>query len=137
MELTLRREYAIKVLVHLADSGRLWSIRQVAEELGVSYNHLVKVVHCLVKHGFVESVRGRNGGVRLARAAHKITIGHVIRATGTTAVTNRAAPNVAADDCSLEAILQEASIVHMAVLDTYTILDICEHCRHARDQITS
>lgn len=128
MKLTLRSEYAIKVLVHLARSDRLWSIPQIAQHLGVSYNHLVKVVHGLVKDGFVESVRGRNGGVRLAHAACGITLGDVVRATETAAVTEDMSPKNRDTDCSLEAILREATTAQITVLDSYSIWDVCEHC---------
>lgn len=68
VRLTLYTRHAIRVLVHLAaTSDRLSTISEIAQAYGLSHNHLMKVVHDLRRAGFVESVRGRTGGIRLAR----------------------------------------------------------------------
>ena len=82
MKLTLYTHHAARVLVHLAAApGRLSSIGQIARIYGISHNHLMKVVHDLRKAGFVDAVRGRSGGIRLARPPREITLGDVVRHT--------------------------------------------------------
>ena len=62
-----------------AHHQRLASVAEVAEFYGISRNHLVKVVQGLTEHGFVETSRGKNGGMQLARYAKEISVGEVVR----------------------------------------------------------
>ena len=80
MRLTRQTDYALRVLMHaaVADTG-LDRIDAVAEDFGISRNHLSKVVHSLSARGYLETVQGRNGGFRLSRNPREIEIGQVIR----------------------------------------------------------
>src|ERR1043165_3200087 len=81
MRLTVLSDYSLRVLMYVASMPqRLVTIQEIAQAYGISENHLMKVVHGLAQHGFVTTVRGRGGGIRLARPASKITVGAVIRA---------------------------------------------------------
>ena len=82
MQLSLHADYSCRVLIYLAvaDTGQS-SIEDIASAYGISQNHLGKVVHRLGKLGFIETIRGRGGGIRLARAASEIRIGDVVRQT--------------------------------------------------------
>lgn len=86
MKLTQHTDYAIRVLMFAAskrlDSGAdaLSSIREIAEAYGISENHLMKVVHRLAGLGWLETLRGRNGGLRLAGDPGAIRLGAVVRA---------------------------------------------------------
>jgi len=125
MRLTRYTDYAMRVLFYLgAEPGRLSSIAEIARAYDISQNHLMKVVNDLVRAGYVASVRGRTGGVRLARAASEINIGAVIRQTeeGFDLVecgTCRIAPA-----CGLTGALGQALAAFMAVLDGYTLEDL-------------
>lgn len=80
MRLTLYTDYALRVLMYLAlRHGELATIREIAERYGISENHLMKIVHNLGKDGYVETVRGRQGGIRLARDPRGINVGDVVR----------------------------------------------------------
>ena len=82
MKLTLFTDYSIRVLLYLgARPERLCSIGEVAQAYGVSQNHLMKVVNRLAREGYVESARGRSGGIRLGRAPAEINLGALVRAT--------------------------------------------------------
>lgn len=62
-------DYGLHTLMFLAaHREKLCSVREVADHYGVSYNHLVKVVHRLAGFGYVESIKGKGGGIRLAKA---------------------------------------------------------------------
>jgi Rrf2 family nitric oxide-sensitive transcriptional repressor len=68
MKLTRYTDYALRVLIHLAvHEKELASIGRIASRYLISQNHLMKVVQDLSRAGFVETIRGRNGGLRLAR----------------------------------------------------------------------
>lgn len=82
MRLTDYTDYALRVLMYVgAQAGRLVTIQEIAINHGISKNHLTKVVHRLGLAGLVETVRGRTGGVRLARDPSTITVGAVVRLT--------------------------------------------------------
>jgi Rrf2 family nitric oxide-sensitive transcriptional repressor len=82
MRLTDHTDYALRVLIYLgAAGGRLATTDEVATLHGISRNHLTKVVNQLGHAGFVETVRGRAGGIRLARAPSDIMLGDVVRRT--------------------------------------------------------
>ena len=81
MRLTSFSDYTLRVLIYLAlNQDRLATIQSIADSYGISENHLMKVVHRLAQHGFVETVRGRGGGLRLGGPADGIRLGAVVRA---------------------------------------------------------
>jgi Rrf2 family nitric oxide-sensitive transcriptional repressor len=82
MRLTDYTDYALRVLMYLgAQANRLVTIQEIADVHAISRNHLTKVVHHLGQAGLVETVRGRAGGIRLARDPATISIGSVVRLT--------------------------------------------------------
>jgi Rrf2 family nitric oxide-sensitive transcriptional repressor len=130
MRLTMRTDYALRVLIHLAlGRERLGSIRSIALSYNISENHLMKVVHGLVQKGFIESTRGRGGGIRWARHASAISIGDVVRELEddlSIVECFRAKANgcTITRACRLKPILFEALNAFLAVLDRYTIADL-------------
>jgi Rrf2 family nitric oxide-sensitive transcriptional repressor len=80
LQLSLHADYACRVLIYLAAKQvQRSSIEEIANAFKISENHLVKVVHRLGQLGFIETTRGRNGGIRLARDPELIAMGDVIR----------------------------------------------------------
>jgi Rrf2 family nitric oxide-sensitive transcriptional repressor len=80
MQLTLYTDYGLRVLIYLAtEPDRRVTVGEVAESYGVSHNHLVKVVQELVELGYIETVRGRGGGMQLLREPADIRVGDVVR----------------------------------------------------------
>src|SRR5690242_21638599 len=76
MRLTRYTDYAMRVLIYLGvQPDKVCSIAEIARAYGISHNHLMKVAHDLGRSGYVESVRGRTGGVRLARSTESINVG--------------------------------------------------------------
>jgi Rrf2 family nitric oxide-sensitive transcriptional repressor len=113
--------------MHLAaEPDRHASIAEMARVHRISHNHLMKVVHDLRKEGFLTSVRGRSGGVKLARAAESITIGEVVRHSEEGFNLVDCGPCVIAPACSLNGALQEALRAFMRVLDGYTLADVVQ-----------
>ena len=130
MRLTQQTSYSIRVLLYCAANTQGVSrIRDIASTYGISELHLFKIMHVLVESGFVETIRGRNGGIRLARPAGEISIGAVVRATESNFfltdcfdTTNRDCPLV--DACGVNRVLAEALRAFFAVLDSYSIADV-------------
>ncbi len=82
MRLTQFSDYALRVLMYAAEHPeRLVTITELADFHRISRSHLTKVVVHLAGNGYLQSVRGRTGGLRLARAAESIRIGEVLRGT--------------------------------------------------------
>jgi Rrf2 family transcriptional regulator, nitric oxide-sensitive transcriptional repressor len=82
MRLTEHTDYALRLLMYLGTNGTsLATTREVALLHGISHHHLTKVVNQLGHAGFVETVRGRCGGIRLARPPADIMVGDVVRHT--------------------------------------------------------
>jgi len=120
-------DYALRVLMYLAaQPDRLASIAEIARTYRISHNHLTKVVHDLRKEGYLDAVRGRAGGVRLARPAAAISVGAIVRHTEGTFDLVDCASCVIAPACSLTAALHEAHSAFMAVLDRYSLADLVE-----------
>jgi Rrf2 family transcriptional regulator, nitric oxide-sensitive transcriptional repressor len=82
MQLTLFSDYSLRVLLYLTMHGdRRVTLAEISSAYGISQHHLVKVVQRLVEEGWIESTRGRGGGLRLARPPGEINVGHVVRVT--------------------------------------------------------
>jgi Rrf2 family iron-responsive transcriptional regulator len=138
MRLTQQTSYSIRVLIYCAaNHGGNSRIRDIASTYAISELHLFKIMHVLVESGFIETIRGRNGGIRLARPANEITIGDVVRATESNFyltdcfdTANRDCPLV--DSCGVNKILSEALLAFFAVLNNYTIADVAQDRLHLR-----
>jgi Rrf2 family nitric oxide-sensitive transcriptional repressor len=125
MRLTRYTDYAMRVLLYLgAQPDRVCSIGEIAKAYGISQNHLMKVAHDLGKAGYVEGVRGRSGGIRLARPADRINVGAVVRQTEEGFELVECGSCLIAPACGLTGVLAEALTAFMAVLDRYTLADL-------------
>jgi Rrf2 family nitric oxide-sensitive transcriptional repressor len=135
MRLTVFSDYTLRVLMYLAlDRTRLATIPEIAGAYGISENHLMKVVHQLVRAGVVQSVRGKGGGIRLARAPEGIRLGEIVRAS------EKDVPIVEClsgdphacritSSCRLKAMLVDAFETLYAALDQHTLADLVEKPR--------
>jgi Rrf2 family nitric oxide-sensitive transcriptional repressor len=93
VRLTAYTDYTLRTLMYLAvDRGRPVTIAAIAKAYGISETHLMKVVHQLGVAGDIATVRGRNGGIRLAKAPEAINLGAVIRRTEARAYSKRLRP---------------------------------------------
>lgn len=130
MQLTRFTDYSLRVLIYLgthADS--LATVGAIAEEYAISRHHLTRVVHQLGIKGYIETVRGKGGGFRLARPPRRIRIGDVVRDMETGFelaecfrpgdTTCRLLPA-----CALKPILAEAGRAFLSSLDQYTLADL-------------
>jgi Rrf2 family nitric oxide-sensitive transcriptional repressor len=130
MRLTLHTDYALRLLMLLAmEPDELHTIEEAAERYGISRNHLMKVTQTLVQAGFIDSLRGRGGGLRLGRVAASINVGEVVRATedGFALVEcfdRERNTCVVAPACGLRGPLDEALSAFLAVLDRYSLADL-------------
>ena len=137
MRLTLHTDYALRVMIFLTQhSDRLCSISEIARAYGISQNHLMKVAHALVKAEFVASVRGRNGGLRLARPADEISVGDIVRQTEDGFDLVDCGVCVVARGCGLRGLLGKATGAFLAVLDSCSLADL-EHGPGLFDLIVS
>lgn len=121
MQLTRYTDYALRTLMYLsARPDRLVTITEISRAYGISHNHLTKVTHDLVKHGFVSSVRGRNGGLRLAKPPGEINVGAVVRTTEDNFRLADCGRCIIAPACGMMSVFDEAVGAFLAVLDRYT-----------------
>lgn len=82
MKLTQYSDLGLRLLIYLAlRHGKTATIQEASDRFAVSKNHMVKISHQLTKAGLIESTRGRNGGVCLARPPERITVEEAVRAT--------------------------------------------------------
>lgn len=135
VRLTLFSDYALRVLLYAgAHDERLVTVTEIADAYGISRHHLVKVSQLLIHHGLVASVRGRNGGLRLARTPSDINVGALVRQTEPDfhlvecfdLETNTCA---IAPVCDLKEVLHEAQAGFLRVLDAYTLADLLANQR--------
>lgn len=125
MRMTRFSDYAMRVLLYLgARPGELLSIARLAQAHGISQNHLMKVVSDLVNAGYLESVRGRAGGVRLARPPEQINIGELMRHTEDDFQLVSCGECILAMGCGFNGALGKAMGAFMDVLDGYSLADL-------------
>ena len=125
MRLTRYTDYAMRVLLYLgAREDRLCSIAEIAQAYDISQNHLMKVVSDLVNAGYLVSVRGRFGGVRLARPPDQINVGAVVRHTEDGFDLVDCGSCIIAPACGLTGVLAKGMQAMMDVFDTYSIADL-------------
>ena len=130
MRLTVYTDYSLRVLMFLAMKGdRLATIAEIAKAYRISKNHLMKVVHQLGVAGYVETTRGKGGGLRLARPAQDIALGEVVRRTEPDmALVPCFAPDASScrivSGCVLRGVLAEARDAFLAALDRRTLADL-------------
>ena len=135
MKLTLYTDYSLRMLMYLAlDPDLTSTIQEIAERFNISKNHLMKVAHELGKSGYVETLRGRNGGLRLARQAGEIKLGELVKeceADFTLVECFDAEHNqcVLTAACKLKVVLHEALEAYFAALNQYTLIDLIERPR--------
>ena len=131
MRLTLYTDYALRVLIHVAVAdGKLITISDIAETFDISKQHLMKVVSDLSRKGYLDTVRGRGGGIRLRRPPHDINIGQVMRETegklDVIGCLGRRGYCPIERVCVLRGVLHDAIQAFLAVLDGYTLADLIE-----------
>ncbi|WP_455026910.1 Rrf2 family transcriptional regulator [Neisseria elongata] len=128
MYLTHQTDYALRVLTYAAaNSEGLVNIATIAEVYGISRSHLMKVATALVKGGFLDSVRGKGGGLRLSRPEEEIVIGDVVRHMEPMKLVEcMGADNrcLLTSCCRLSSILNEAGQAFLAHLDKFTLSDL-------------
>ena len=138
MKLTDRTDYAFRVLMYLAaNGGRLATVGEIAARYGISHSHLTRVVWALGRAGFVETVRGRGGGLRLARSAEAIGVGAVARLMEAGIPLAQCFPGGTGSCrietcCALKGILAEAEAAFFAVLDRHSVDDLVHGNRKLR-----
>ena len=129
MHLTLWTDYALRTLIYVGAGGaRRATIGEVAACFDVSKTHLMKVVNRLAQQGYLETTRGKGGGLRLARAPAEIRVGAVVRATeddlavmGCLGATGFCRIEGC---CVLRQALRQATEAFLATLDAYTLADL-------------
>ena len=130
MRLTTYTDYALRTLMYLAaNRDRLVTIKDIADTHDIAKNHLTKVVHQLGILGFVESLRGRNGGIKLGKEPGQINIGMVVRSTEpdfymAECFDPKKNHCILSTDCVLKGALHTATNAYLAVLDGVTLEDL-------------
>jgi Rrf2 family nitric oxide-sensitive transcriptional repressor len=128
MRLTLHTDYALRVLIHVAVAdGKLITISDIAESFDISKQHLMKVVNNLSQKGYLDTVRGRKGGIRLCCPPRDINIGQVVRETEDLDVIGclgRRGYCPIERVCVLRGVLHDATQAFLDVLDGYTLADL-------------
>ena len=127
MRLTVFSDYTLRTLMYLAlHPDRFVTIQDIASAFGVSTNHLMKVVQQLGASGHVVTLRGPRGGLRLARPAHEIPIGTIIRDTEPDHALVPCAECVIQPVCRLPGVLDKAMAAFMSVLDQSSLADLVD-----------
>ena len=130
MQLKKYTDYALRVLIYTGmKHDELSSIKEISETYSISQHHLGKIVFELNKLGFIETIRGRYGGIRLAKKPEEINVGQIVRIMENDFTllecfdkgTNHC---VISPACKLKHVLNEALQAFHQVLDQYTLNDL-------------
>lgn len=132
MQLTQFTDYALRTLIYIAVKKDTCTITEIAEAFKISRNHLVKIVHKLGQLGYLQTIRGKKGGIHLSLAPSDINLGQLIqkiephfhlvecldRKNGTCCII---------PVCKLKHILEQAKYDFLNTLSQYTLADIIEN----------
>lgn len=127
MKITQFTDFSLRLLLYLArNRDRIVTVREVAEYYKVSAEHLKKIVRRLSELGHLHTVRGKHGGLKLAREPHEINLGRLLREEENLQLmpcceTGAPCPM---DACKLRGVVDEALLAFLAVLDARTLSDI-------------
>jgi Rrf2 family protein len=123
MRLNKSTGHAVRILIDCAKAGdQLVKVGDVAQRLDITQQNAFKIVHLLARAGFLASVRGRRGGVRLARPAAEIRIGDVVRAIEVTGFEDKEAVS----QVGLTRIVDDALEAFISVLDQHTLAEMAQ-----------
>ncbi|OON41796.1 transcriptional repressor NsrR [Izhakiella australiensis] len=127
MQLTSFTDYGLRALIFMATlpAGQLTSISEVTDIYGVSRNHMVKIINQLSRTGYVDAVRGKNGGIRLGKPASQIVVGHVVRQMEPLQLVD-CTECLITPSCRLKKALNEAVKRFIEELDNYTLADLVD-----------
>jgi len=131
MRLTRHVDYSLRVLMFLAVSPeRFGTVKQISATYGISRNHLMKVVQALGQKGYIDTIRGKGGGLQLKALPHQINIGRVVRDMEADLAlvecfgsANRC---VITQECRLKHLLIDALDAFLEVLERQTLADLTE-----------
>lgn len=133
MRLTDYTDYALRVMLFLAvRRDGLSTIQDISDAYGISKNHLMKVVQQLGEQGWIDTIRGRHGGLRLNDRSLRLTIGELVRATETDFALvgcferegGEGRACVIEPQCRLRHIFEAARDAFLAELDRHTLADL-------------
>lgn len=129
MKLSLFSDYALRILMFAAIKGESFRVDEVTAAYGISRNHVAKVIHTLAQLGYLDTRRGRGGGIQLARPAAEIRIGKLVRQTEDQPIVVECfdpATNTCpiSGSCLLKGVLAEAVNAFYATLDRYTLQEL-------------
>jgi Rrf2 family nitric oxide-sensitive transcriptional repressor len=129
MQLTTHTDYSLRLMIYLAilPEEETGTVQSAAKHYGISANHLAKVAQTLVQLGYIRSLRGRGGGLKLAKPTGEIKLGKVVRETENLQLLecfgkDSTCPIVPA--CKLKQVLAEAQNAFLEVLDGYSLHDL-------------
>ncbi|WP_430513367.1 Rrf2 family transcriptional regulator [Pannonibacter phragmitetus] len=138
MRLTQQTNYAVRTLMYCAaNPDRPSKVAEIAASFGMSETHLFKIMKILVDADLIKTLRGRNGGIVLARPADQITLGEVVRVAEESFYLAECFNSGRKDcpiltTCGFNGVLHEALEAFMDVLDSKTIEDISENRKDLR-----
>lgn len=128
MQINRFTDYGLRVLMYLTQPARAtpFTISEMARELSVSQNHLMKVVHFMGKQGWVVTTRGKGGGISLARDAKEYRLGQAVKIleNNISLVNCGDPPCILRSSCTLKSVLDHALQVFFDHLDEYTLADM-------------
>lgn len=133
MRLTKHTDFSLRVLIYLANlpEGQRGQVPQICKLFKLSTNHLSKVVHNLATLGYIDSLRGRNGGICLARPANTINIAQVVKdmESSLDLVDCSTPPCVLSGGCELRGVLDDGLNAFLDALNQYTLEDLSKNKR--------
>ena len=132
MQLTQFTDYSLRALIFIAVKQETSTIPEIAQAYGISQHHLTKIIHNLAKLGIIKTMRGRNGGISLAVAAHSLNLKTLVMQLephfDLVPCFNVKKQNCCiAPACKLKRVLHDAQKAFFKVLEQITLADVLEN----------
>lgn len=130
MNITMFSDYALRVLIYLAvDDAEKSTAKDIATSYDISFHHVAKAAQWLAREGYINSERGRSGGITLKRSIHDINIGELVRATEAGAalvecMRSQGGTCCITPACGLKLALAEAQDAFYTTLEKFSLADV-------------
>ena len=128
MKLTTSTDFAMRILIYLAQQDKLLTMPVLAEKLSIPYNNLTKLIQHMAKANIIHTKKGKNGGIRLLKDAKEVTLRNIVDLIDGPTTLSECQKTEAlcalSSNCKLKSVFQDLQNNINALMDDITIAQL-------------